>query len=101
MRWKRHRQALTIRRTVAIGVTTDKARSLRRICGAFNYKSEEAMMASALSNKERSLMDAYWRAANYLSVGQIYFYDNPLLKSPSQRIISSRGSWATGERPLA
>ena len=25
-------------------------------------------------------MDAYWRAANYLSVGQIYLYDNPLLR---------------------
>mgnify|MGYP003694434231 CR=1 FL=1 len=32
--------------------------------------------------KERALMDAYWRAANYLSVGQIYLYDNPLLKKP-------------------
>ena len=27
-------------------------------------------------------MDAYWRAANYLSVGQIYLYDNPLMKRP-------------------
>jgi xylulose-5-phosphate/fructose-6-phosphate phosphoketolase len=27
-------------------------------------------------------MDAYWRAANYLSVGQLYLYDNPLLKKP-------------------
>src|SRR5688572_26856039 len=27
-------------------------------------------------------LDAYWRAANYLSVGQIYLYDNPLLKVP-------------------
>jgi xylulose-5-phosphate/fructose-6-phosphate phosphoketolase len=27
-------------------------------------------------------MDAYWRAANYLSVGQMYLYDNPLLKRP-------------------
>jgi xylulose-5-phosphate/fructose-6-phosphate phosphoketolase len=27
-------------------------------------------------------MDAYWRAANYVSVGQIYLYDNPLLKEP-------------------
>ncbi len=27
-------------------------------------------------------MNAYWRAANYLSVGQIYLYDNPLLKEP-------------------
>jgi len=29
-----------------------------------------------------SKMDAYWRAANYLSVGQIYLCDNPLLKEP-------------------
>ena len=29
-------------------------------------------------------MDAYWRAANYVSVGQIYLYDNPLLKRPLQ-----------------
>jgi phosphoketolase len=27
-------------------------------------------------------MDAYWRAANYLSAGQSYLYDNPLLKRP-------------------
>ena len=27
-------------------------------------------------------MNAYWRAANYLSVGQLYLYDNPLLRSP-------------------
>jgi xylulose-5-phosphate/fructose-6-phosphate phosphoketolase len=27
-------------------------------------------------------MDAYWRAAKYLSVGQIYLCDNPLLKRP-------------------
>jgi xylulose-5-phosphate/fructose-6-phosphate phosphoketolase len=31
---------------------------------------------------ELRLMDAYWRAANYLSVGQIYLYDNPLLREP-------------------
>ena len=30
-------------------------------------------------------LDAYWRAANYLSVGQIYLYDNPLLKQPLKR----------------
>ncbi len=27
-------------------------------------------------------MNAYWRSANYLSVGQIFLYDNPLLKEP-------------------
>ncbi len=31
---------------------------------------------------ELQLIDAYWRAANYLSVGQIYLYDNPLLRAP-------------------
>ena len=39
-------------------------------------------MENILSKKELSLIDAYWRAANYLSVGQIYLYDNPLLKKP-------------------
>ncbi len=31
-----------------------------------------------------TLLDAYWRAANYLSVGQIYLLDNPLLREPLQ-----------------
>ena len=35
-----------------------------------------------LSADELRKMNAYWRAANYLSVGQIYLYDNPLLKDP-------------------
>lgn len=35
---------------------------------------------ATLSADERERMNAYWRAANYLSVGQIYLYDNPLLK---------------------
>jgi len=43
-------------------------------------------------------MDAYWRAANYLSVGQIYLYDNPLLKEPlTIKHIKPRllGHWGT------
>src|SRR5579875_2605961 len=35
-----------------------------------------------LSTDDLSLIDAYWRAANYLSVGQIYLLDNPLLREP-------------------
>ncbi|AZI44407.1 phosphoketolase family protein [Deinococcus psychrotolerans] len=35
-----------------------------------------------LSPQELHLLDAYWRAANYLSVGQIYLLDNPLLNVP-------------------
>ncbi len=55
-------------------------------------------MPNVLSDAERSLIDAYWRAANYLSVGQIYLYDNPLLKEPlSKEHIKPRllGHWGT------
>ncbi len=55
-------------------------------------------MSSVLSDNERSLIDAYWRAANYLSVGQIYLYDNPLLKEPlCKEHIKPRllGHWGT------
>jgi len=34
------------------------------------------------SRQDLELIDAYWRAANYLSVGQIYLLDNPLLREP-------------------
>ncbi|MGO9545530.1 MAG: phosphoketolase [Rhodomicrobium sp.] len=55
-------------------------------------------MPNVLADKERSLIDAYWRAANYLSIGQIYLYDNPLLKVPlSKEHIKPRllGHWGT------
>ena len=39
-------------------------------------------MAEPLTPEELQHIDAYWRAANYLSVGQIYLFDNPLLKAP-------------------
>src|SRR6188472_379427 len=38
-----------------------------------------------LSRDELNKINAYWRAANYLSVGQIYLYDNPLLKKPLKK----------------
>ncbi|MEU6857256.1 phosphoketolase family protein [Glycomyces sp. NPDC046736] len=38
--------------------------------------------AETLSDEELSRLDAYWRAANYLTVGQIYLLDNPLLREP-------------------
>ena len=40
------------------------------------------MNTATLSPELLGKIDAYWRAANYLSVGQIYLYDNPLLKEP-------------------
>jgi xylulose-5-phosphate/fructose-6-phosphate phosphoketolase len=46
--------------------------------------NHEDVMAKAgpLSQEELAGMDRYWRAANYLSVGQIYLRDNPLLREP-------------------
>ena len=43
-------------------------------------KSKKTKISSPLSNEEVKKINAYWRAANYLSIGQIYLYDNPLLK---------------------
>ena len=51
-----------------------------------------------LTRDELRKMDAYWRAANYLSVGQIYLMDNPLLKEPLElKHIKPRllGHWGT------
>lgn len=42
------------------------------------------MTGKTLSPELLKRMDGYWRAANYLSVGQMYLYDNPLLKEPLQ-----------------
>src|SRR5256714_8410329 len=52
----------------------------------------------ALSQWELAEVDAFWRAANYLSVGQIYLLDNPLLEQPLTREhIKPRllGHWGT------
>jgi xylulose-5-phosphate/fructose-6-phosphate phosphoketolase len=55
-------------------------------------------MPGPLSAELLSNIDAYWRAANYLSVGQIYLLDNPLLRQPLRREhIKPRllGHWGT------
>jgi xylulose-5-phosphate/fructose-6-phosphate phosphoketolase len=52
----------------------------------------------AISDSELRQLDAWWRAANYLSVGQIYLYDNPLLKEPlTLKHVKPRllGHWGT------
>jgi phosphoketolase len=83
-----HRVAMT-------GVTTEIRVSPRQ--GATTGYLE-AKMANTLSDKERALIDRYWRAANYLSVGQIYLFDNPLLKkSLTKEHVKPRllGHWGT------
>src|SRR5205809_54647 len=51
-----------------------------------------------LASEQLRKLDAWWRAANYLSVGQIYLYDNPMLKQPLKKEhIKPRlvGHWGT------
>src|SRR5476649_2824009 len=50
-------------------------------CGP-HFPGVSAMKPAPLSPACLRKMDAYWRAANYLSVGQIYLRDNPLLRRP-------------------
>ena len=54
--------------------------------------------SAPLSSEELRKLHGYWRAANYLSVGQIYLYDNPLLEEPLElKHIKPRllGHWGT------
>src|ERR1700739_2244226 len=57
--------------------TEAKRKPPRRV--EMREKSSDAA-AGPLNPDQLRKMHAYWRAANYLSVGQIYLYDNPLLK---------------------
>ena len=59
-------------------------------------------MSRPLTEAERTTLDRYWRAANYLSVGQIYLMDNPLLTEPLRpEHIKPRllGHWGTTPGP--
>jgi xylulose-5-phosphate/fructose-6-phosphate phosphoketolase len=60
-----------------------------------------AMNTNRLSPELLYQMDAYWRAANFLSVGQIYLYVNPLLKRPLALVDVKHmlpGHWGTTPR---
>jgi xylulose-5-phosphate/fructose-6-phosphate phosphoketolase len=61
-------------------------------------EKKETRKREPISEKQLDLMHRYWCAANYLSVGQIYLLDNPLLKEPlSKEHIKLRllGHWGT------
>src|SRR5690606_33411676 len=58
----------------------DRPGNVRHAAGVPGGRRETGM--SKLEPELLARMDAYWRAANYLSVGQIYLMDNPLLREP-------------------
>jgi len=84
-------------RTTCCGLTPRPARAMvgRGDAGAMNDRHQrtarrgagpsDTIDASPLSAAELQAIDAHWRASNYLAVGQIYLYDNPLLREPLRR----------------
>src|ERR1700719_2827575 len=57
----------------------------RRQCENFQSRDSRFRifsMSEPLSDQQLSLIDAYWRASTYLTVGQIYLMANPLLREP-------------------
>src|SRR5262245_10425955 len=61
-------------------------------------KKAKARAENPLDPDQLRKMDAWWRAANYLSVGQIYLQDNPLLGKPLRKEHVKRrllGHWGT------
>src|SRR5262245_4336606 len=51
-----------------------------------NNRRAAKTKSDVLSKQELQAMDAYWRAANYLSIGQIYLYDIPLLRNTLTKV---------------
>ena len=87
----------TIHHNASTGPTTDK-RDCNDCEAPMTRDQKDAIMTSALSDAERALIDAYWRAANYLS--SVRFTSTTILSSSnhSQRITSSRDFSGIGER---
>ena len=66
--------------TALIGVTAMDTTA--PISGRLQDRRSAPGAATPPLDNELRLIDRYWRAANYLSVGQIYLYDNPMLREP-------------------
>ena len=69
------------------GRPSTRGNQARRIFNGTNVQLtflRSQAVTNPLSSEMLRKMNAYWRAANYLSVGQIYLFDNPLLKEPLQ-----------------
>ena len=60
------------------------------------HQGSHASQQNPLGGEELRLIDAWWRACNYLSVGMIYLQDNPLLREP----LAARARQAPPARPL-
>src|SRR5262249_40600636 len=79
--WKVNRPPLEVRVDAASrGRTTNGRHAMETLLSTKELKTDAR--TGPLSTKELQLMNGYWRACNYLSVGMIYLKDNPLLREP-------------------
>src|SRR5262245_32039340 len=78
------RNALTKSRSRISGYTMKKVRTSQPVTRK-TARVETAHNDGPLDSELLRKVDAWWRAANYLSVGQTYLYDNPLLKQPLRK----------------
>ena len=84
-------------RPLAMPRTATKCTPVVRAVKPRTKTKSKATAKSATTPADFRLLDAYWRAANYLSVGQIYLFDNPLLRKPLQaRAHQAAAARATG-----
>src|SRR5665648_627616 len=63
-----------------------------------DFKKVKTIKKNPLSKELLSKMNAYWRAANYVSVGQLYLHENPLLREPLKQSHIKKmllGHWGT------
>src|SRR4030095_16473231 len=73
-RWRNNRRSPDRRRETPQEKTVKNVHS--------NLEVDPESVAAGLPGRELELIDAYWRACNYLAVGMIYLQDNPLLREP-------------------
>src|SRR5215467_12172738 len=66
------------------GTATKKTAELKRATADLARAATKGAAGPLAADQLRKI-DALWRAANYLSVGQTYLYDNPLLKEPLKK----------------
>src|SRR5262245_45759668 len=78
---RRRRAASSVVSTASTGRRVRRwGESAKRGVSGMHAEAVEAAVEGPLTAEELELIDAYWRAANYLAVAQIYLLDNPLLR---------------------
>ncbi len=69
--------------------------------GSASPPEQTPVVPGPLAREVLERMQQYWQAANYLTIGQIYLQDNPLLREPLRAEHIKPACWVTGEHHRA